>query len=187
MRKIFDFALICAIVVAVVYACSEDYFAPYEENLELNAHDPRLELIAEIDSAKLQESGVETLALGENMVDVNQQIMLTKEIKKFHKHDQSSYISMTVTVLAATDSLNNFIYPSYYQEIQGYPVTVTVSIPKEVGSGVHWAYSSSRATIISPRTIMVEVRGVFADYMGYFRENVYENVNVDVEGTLGLY
>ena len=68
MRKIFDFALICAIVVAVIYACSEDYFAPYEENLELNAHDPRLELIAEIDSAKLQESGVETLALGESIV-----------------------------------------------------------------------------------------------------------------------
>ena len=48
MRKIFDFALICVIVTAIVYACSEDYFAPYEENLELNAHDPRLELIADV-------------------------------------------------------------------------------------------------------------------------------------------
>ena len=55
MRKIFDFALICAIVVAVVYACSEDYFAPYEENLELNAHDPRLELIA-CDSVRARTS-----------------------------------------------------------------------------------------------------------------------------------
>ena len=72
MKKIIDFALICAIVVAVVYACSEDYFAPYEENLELNAHDPRLELIAEIDSAKLQESGVETLALGESIAPQDQ-------------------------------------------------------------------------------------------------------------------
>jgi len=67
MRKIFDFALICVIVTAVVYACSEDYFAPYEENLELNAHDPRLELIAEIDSAKLQLSSVETLSNGESI------------------------------------------------------------------------------------------------------------------------
>ena len=72
MRKIFDFALICAIVIGVFYACSEDYFAPYEENLELNAHDPRLELIAEIDSTKLQESGVETLALGESIVPQDQ-------------------------------------------------------------------------------------------------------------------
>jgi hypothetical protein len=72
MKKVFDIALICVIIIVAFYACSEDYFAPHEENLELNAHDPRLELIAEIDSTKLQESGVETLALGESIVPQDQ-------------------------------------------------------------------------------------------------------------------
>lgn len=67
MKKVFDIALICVIIIVAFYACSEDYFAPHKENLELNAHDPRLELIAEIDSTKLQLSRVETLSNGESI------------------------------------------------------------------------------------------------------------------------
>jgi len=75
MRKIFDFALICVIVTAVVYACSEDYFAPYEENLELNAHDPRLELIA-CDSVRARTSQIEQLTFGEHDSSGGQMVKL---------------------------------------------------------------------------------------------------------------
>ncbi len=184
MKKI-DFALICAIVVGVFYACSEDYFAPYAENLELNANDPRLELIAEIDSTKRKRENVEKLSIGENTVNVNQQIILSKEFK-FYKYDYSTHISMPVTVLVTTDSVTNFIYPTFYQEVQGYPVNVNVTIPSSVGSGIHWTYSSSRATIVSPKVIRLEVRGIFHDYMGFFQKDVAENVHIDVAANLTL-
>ena len=61
MKKIFDFALICVIIIVALYACSEDVFSPYEENLVFNSNDPRLEMIASVDSAKRMESQVETL------------------------------------------------------------------------------------------------------------------------------
>ena len=187
MKKVFDIALICVIIIVAFYACSEEIFSSYEENLVLNSNDPRLEMVASVDSAKRKRENIETLSVGENMVDVNQQVYITREIRKFYNHSRKEKIVMSVSVLAATDSLANFIYPSFYQEVQGYPVNVNVTIPSSVGSGVHWTCSSSRATIASPKTILVEVRGVFHDYMGFFRDGVYENVNVDISSSLSLY
>ena len=65
MKKIFDFALICVIIIVAFYACSEDIFSPYEESLVFNSNDPRLEMIASVDSAKRMESQVETLTRSE--------------------------------------------------------------------------------------------------------------------------
>ncbi len=70
MRKVFDILLIATILVGVVYACSSDYFEPYEESFVYNAYDPREELILITDSIPL-ESSVETLAIGESIVDMD--------------------------------------------------------------------------------------------------------------------
>ena len=67
MKRLFDLALLCAMIVVVFYACSEDVFSPYEGNLVFNSNDPRLEMIASVDSAKRMESHVETLAFGESI------------------------------------------------------------------------------------------------------------------------
>ena len=184
MKKIFDFALICVIIIVAFYACSEDIFSPYEESLVFNSNDPRLDMIASVDSAKRKRENIETLSIGENMVNANQ-LFVSKNFK-FNNYNDSDHITMSVTVLATIDSVSNFIYPTFYQEVQGYPVNVNVTIPNSVGSGVHWTYSSSCAMIESPKNIRLEVRGVFHDYMGFFQKDVAENVHVDVSATLTL-
>ena len=72
MKKIFDFALICVMIIVAFYACSEDIFSPYEESLVFNSNDPRLDMIASVDSAKGKRENIETLSIGENMVNANQ-------------------------------------------------------------------------------------------------------------------
>ena len=184
MKRLFDLALLCAMIVLAFYACSEDVFSPYEENLVFNSNDPRLEMIASVDSAKRMGENVERISIGENMENANQ-LFIAKNFN-FYNYNDSDCITMLVTVLVTIDSVSNFIYPTFYQEVQGYPVNVNVTIPSSVGSGVHWSYSSSRATIISPNVVRLEVRGIFHDYMGFFQKNVAENVHVDVSANLTL-
>lgn len=185
MRKVFDILLIATILVGVAYACSSDYMEPYEEGLVYNAYDPREELILITDSIPLVSS-VEKLTRGENWEYTNQKY-LGGVMQNYNMYDGSCYITMSVSVLVTIDSLGFLMYPSYYQEIQGYPVTVDVTIPDKVGSGVSWTYHSSRATISSTKqSVRVEVRGTFHDYMGFFKKDTYQNVTVHESKSIGL-
>ncbi len=163
MKKIIEFALICVIVVAVVYACSENYFAPYEDNLELNAHDPRLELIAELDSAKLQESVVETLALGESIVPQDQVKILPiysgEELGvQFTVYARIDYhIDLSGIDIRGTQSYlraNRTPYPIWEQ------TWFKVELLTQEDDGVH---------VPNSRTYRLEVRGIL-DYSNMYIE-----------------
>ncbi len=48
------------------YACSSDILEPFDNNIELDANDPRISMLMLMDSIKTKGSSVETLAIGES-------------------------------------------------------------------------------------------------------------------------
>lgn len=183
MKKIFNIILLIPmVIIGLQYACSSDVLDSFGNNIELNAKDPRISML--MDSTKAKSSSVETLAIGESTEHYQQYASV--EVGKFYKHDRTNYITISALVLVAVDSVGNLIYPTTYQEITGYPISLSVSFPSNELSLVRWTQNAAYARKAGRKEITIEVRGVFNDFDGYFTKDKPEVVNVDILKTVGI-
>ena len=87
-----------------------------------------------MDSTRAKSSSVETLAIGESTEHYQQYARV--EVGKFYKHDRKNYITISALVLVAVDSVGNLIYPTMYQEMTGYPISLSVAEREISGSSL---------------------------------------------------
>ncbi|MBE6334990.1 MAG: hypothetical protein E7071_09300 [Bacteroidales bacterium] len=185
MKKIFNIILLIPmVIIGLQYACSSDVLDSFGNNIELDANDPRISMVMLMDSIKANGSSVETLAIGESTEHYQQYARV--EVGKFYKHDRTNHITISALVLVTVDSVGNLIYPTTYQEMTGYPISLSVAFPSNEASLVRWSQNAAYARKAGRKEITIEVRGVFNDFDGYFTKDKPEVVNVDVSKTVGV-
>ena len=160
MKRLFDIALLCAMIVVVFYACSEDVFSPYEGNLVFNSNDPRLEMIASVDSAKRMESQIETLALGESIVPQDQ----VKIIPIYSGEEVGTQFTVYARIDYHIDSLGIDI-----RNTQTY--LRANKVPYPIWEETFFSITSLTGEItLTSRTCWLEVRGILDYYNMYIGE-----------------
>ncbi len=185
MKKIFNIILLIPmVIIGLQYACSSDVLDSFGYNIELDANDPRISMLMLMDSIKTKGSSVEMLAIGESTEHYQQYTRV--EVGKFYRHDRKNHIAISALVLVSVDSVGNLIYPTTFQEMTGYPITLTVDFPADENMLVRWTQNAAYARKAGRKEIIVEVRGVFNDFDGYFTKDKPEVVNIDVSKTVGV-
>ena len=162
MKRLFDLALLCAMIVLAFYACSEDVFSPYEGNLVFNSNDPRLEMIASVDSAKRMESQIETLAFGESIAPQDQ----VKIIPIYSGEEVGTQFTVYVRI--------DYHIDSFGIEIKSTQTYLRANkVPYPIWEETHFfleLLTEDELHIPNSRTYWLEVRGTLDYYNMYIGE-----------------
>ena len=161
------------------YSCSSDIDNIFENNLTFDMCDPRMLFLKSSDTTiSVSSNSIERLSFGES-TGVQNQLYVSAQIAKFYKYDRTNYINMSALIQVTVDSVGNLIYPTSFQEMTGYPITLSVDFPAGEKSLVRWSQSAAYARKSGQKTISIEVRGVFNDFDGYFTKDKPEPVYID--------